>query len=296
LTRIDNGAFADCSSLREIRIPDGVTEIHGFAFDGCSSLQEIHIPDGVTEIPGGAFSGCSSLRELHIPDGVTEIGWYAFSGCSSLREIHIPEGVTEINIHTFSGCSSLREIYIPEGVTEIPGFAFAGCSSLQEIHIPDGVTEIGEDAFERCTSLREVRVSSTAPLSLVKRLEACVPKQCIITRVQPKIDKTELAILREYGVSDKAIKTLQEKGCVNIKENTFYRRNTPVSPCPENLRNIKTDILVVNKDGRLFVKAPDGTGNLGNVSSFFEKFKKRSGFIPKKPAAAAKEVKTLKIK
>ena len=73
-------AFASCSTLKSITIPDSVTSIGRSAFWSCGSLASITIPDGVTSIGGSAFSGCSSLASITIPDDVTSIGSNAFYG------------------------------------------------------------------------------------------------------------------------------------------------------------------------------------------------------------------------
>ncbi|MDE6045740.1 MAG: leucine-rich repeat protein, partial [Alistipes sp.] len=154
VTEIGENAFAGCSNLMGIKIPDSVTEIGGWGFYGCSSLTSIAIPNGVTEIRESTFSECSGLTSIKIPDSVTEIGSWGFSGCSSLTSVTIGNSVTTIGWSAFTGCSSLANIKIPDSVTEIGGYAFEDCSSLTSITIPNGVTEIGNGAFSGCSSLR----------------------------------------------------------------------------------------------------------------------------------------------
>ena len=194
VTIIGDRAFYGCSSLTEIKIPEGVTSIGGYAFYGCSSLTEIIIPEGVIRISYEAFRGCNSLVEIKIPESVTNIGRAAFYGCSSLTEIEIPESVTSIDIEAFTGCSSLIRIdvnernvkysskggvifnkektiimkypakkegveyIIPSTVTSINMDAFQGCSSLVEIEIPEGVTYIGGRAFWGCSNLTKIKI------------------------------------------------------------------------------------------------------------------------------------------
>lgn len=86
-----------------------VTPIEDFAFEGCSSLKEIHIPNSITEIGVSAFEGCSSLEKIHIPDSVTKIGDFAFKDCTSLKEVNIPDSVTKIGKSAFANCISLKE-------------------------------------------------------------------------------------------------------------------------------------------------------------------------------------------
>ena len=156
VTAIGNFAFADCSSLTSITIPDGVTSIGDCAFGSCSSLTSINIPDGVTTIGDCAFSYCSSLTSINIPDGVTSIGDYAFEVCSSLTSINIPNSVTSIGKFAFNACSSLKSITIPNNVTVIKLYVFSNCTNLTSITIPNSVTNIYMGAFYGCSGLTDV--------------------------------------------------------------------------------------------------------------------------------------------
>ncbi|MBO7377543.1 MAG: leucine-rich repeat domain-containing protein, partial [Clostridia bacterium] len=64
-----------------------VTSIGSYAFAYCSSLTSISIPNSVTSIGNGAFAYCSSLTSISIPNSVTSIGSWAFEYCSSLTSI-----------------------------------------------------------------------------------------------------------------------------------------------------------------------------------------------------------------
>ena len=94
--------------VTELTIPNSVTAIRNYAFAYCSKLTSITIPEDskLTSIGDEAFYGCSRLTSITIPEGVTSIGDEAFRGCSSLTTITIPEGVTSIGAYAFSGCSS----------------------------------------------------------------------------------------------------------------------------------------------------------------------------------------------
>ena len=129
---------------------DGVTGMGKLAFADCTGLTSITLPDSVTSIGERTFAGCIGLTSITIPGSVTSIGKYAFYGCSSLTSITILDGVTGIGEYAFANCTGLTSITLPGSVTWISDYAFSGCSSLTSITIPDSVTDIGQKAFRDC--------------------------------------------------------------------------------------------------------------------------------------------------
>ena len=160
VTKIADFVFVNCESLENVIIPDSVTEIGISAFSKCRSLKSIVIPDSVTEIGISAFSNCRSLKSIAIPKSVTKIKKSTFVNCESLENVIIPDSVTEIGISAFSNCRSLKSIVIPKSVTEI-GIATFSNSGLESIIIPEGVTKIGDKAFLECGLLKELRLPKT---------------------------------------------------------------------------------------------------------------------------------------
>ena len=161
---IENGAtsvlaslFTNCTTLKEVIIPDTVISIGNSAFSGCSSLSKITIPDSVTSIGGSAFSR-SGLVSIAIPYKITEISSSAFLNCSSLEEVSLPSNLKAIYTSAFNNCTSLKSIAIPDMVTSIGGSAFYNCNSLVSVEIPDSVTSIGSEAFYKCISLTSVNI------------------------------------------------------------------------------------------------------------------------------------------
>jgi len=78
VTSIGDYAFAPCSSLTSITIPDSVKTIGNEAFAYCTVLTSITIGNSVTSIGGGAFEGCTSLTSITIPDRFS--GYYSGIG------------------------------------------------------------------------------------------------------------------------------------------------------------------------------------------------------------------------
>ena len=178
VTNISSRAFENCTNIKSITIPNGVTTISSDAFEGCyieratipanacaaiknNNLKEIVItgnPWFSSNILSSAFSGCINLEKVTIGEGVRSIGTDAFSGCINLEKVTIGEGVRSIGSGAFANCSRLNNIAIPSGVTYINGYTFSGCTSLSDVIIPESVTGIGAAAFRGCASLSSVTI------------------------------------------------------------------------------------------------------------------------------------------
>lgn len=104
---IGDKAFAGCTALKNITIPNGVINIGNYVFTGCNSLQSINVSEGNSNYlscGGVLFDKSKSVLIKYpegekdtsyiIPDGVTSIGDGAFMYCESLQSITIPENIT----------------------------------------------------------------------------------------------------------------------------------------------------------------------------------------------------------
>jgi len=59
----------------------------GGVFEQCVSLKNIKLPDGITDIPNNTFWNCVELNEIVISNNVKTIGTKAFNVCSKLNNI-----------------------------------------------------------------------------------------------------------------------------------------------------------------------------------------------------------------
>lgn len=161
------GAKYTSDRFKLIQVPDNIetytinrqTKVIGdYAFAWCTNLQYVNVPDDVICIGENAFLLCISLQYINIPDSVISIGRSAFSGCSFLQSINLPYRITSIEENTFSSCSSLKSIHIPDNVISIGRSAFNGCSSIKAINLPYKITSIEENTFYKCSSLQSINI------------------------------------------------------------------------------------------------------------------------------------------
>ena len=91
-----NNLYLDGELIRDLTIPDDITEIKYYAFCGCSRLASVTIPDSVISIWDSAFEDCSGLASVTIPNSVTTIGDSAFENCWRIETLVIGRNVTSI--------------------------------------------------------------------------------------------------------------------------------------------------------------------------------------------------------
>ncbi|MBR5134620.1 MAG: leucine-rich repeat protein, partial [Clostridia bacterium] len=136
-------AFEDCSSLKAIKIPSGVTKLESIVFDNCTSLTDIQLPNSITEIEYHAFYNTRYYnRTAHWDNGLLYIGTYLVNAKTSLA----------------------GDVVVRDGTTVIADSAFNSCTAITSITIPSSVTVIGKrGTFNYCDALRRIDVAEDNP-------------------------------------------------------------------------------------------------------------------------------------
>ena len=150
---IDDSAFADCTGLTSVSIPNSVTSIGEKSFSGCTGLTSLTIPGNVTSIGRDAFDNCSGLASISVASRNTV--YDSRNNCNAIIE-------TQTNT-LIRGCKNTS---ITNSVTSIAEKAFSGCTSLTSIKIPESLTSIGEAAFTGCSALTAVTSNISEPFPI----------------------------------------------------------------------------------------------------------------------------------
>ena len=149
VTSIGEYAFAQCSNLTSVTIPNSVTSIADLAFWNCFGLTSITIPNSITSIEGDAFEGCTGLTSLVYNAHVFVYMPSSYSGAYT-----IPDGIKSIANKAFENCSGLTSIIIPNSVAGIGYGAFAGCYGLISLELPNNLvflTDIFTTSYSQYT-------------------------------------------------------------------------------------------------------------------------------------------------
>ncbi|MBQ6021106.1 MAG: leucine-rich repeat protein, partial [Clostridia bacterium] len=99
-------AFRGNPYLKQVNVPSSVIVVQNGAFADCTSLQRAIVRAEVIE--NGAFRGCSSLYEIELP-WIRGIGAETFSGCGSLHTLSLPKSASDLGCDVICYSSPAEE-------------------------------------------------------------------------------------------------------------------------------------------------------------------------------------------
>ena len=198
---IAEGAFAGCTSLPSINIPEPVTILHKNLFKGCTKLKDVTYSSQLSEIKENVFDSCTSLvtftpsnkskisNTIQITPSCAAIQDSAFVNCSSFKYINVlldaqkKSKLSNLGKSVFSGCTSLegattdgtssQELRFPSGVILIRDKTFYNCKNLKVVQFEGNVTTLGASVFQSCTALKQVIVNPTITQILDSAFSGC---------------------------------------------------------------------------------------------------------------------------
>ena len=167
VTSIDSCAFADCTGLTSVTIPDSVTSLGDNVFgswrEGPTSFTSINVAESNADYSSddGVLFNKDKTMLIRYPTGKTNISY------------EIPNSVSIIDDNAFRGCTGLTSVTIPNGVTSIDIFTFERCTSLTSVTIPNSVDFIDVSAFDHCPNLVDVYYTGTEEQWNAIYIDAC---------------------------------------------------------------------------------------------------------------------------
>lgn len=208
-------------NLKDVRIPEGVSEIGKSAFHDRKGVIIIKLPKTLKKISNTAFRNCINLETIEFQSDDVSIEDDAFLGCTTLKQIRTQDGqlyriqglpgsigraekqvplIVE-NVHSktlknFYICGttlvkyrgSEQKVNIPLGITIIGERAFADNENIDCVVLPETVKEIRNEAFCNCTSMQKINLPAT-----ITHIGAAVFENCVkLLRIDlPNIRKIE---------------------------------------------------------------------------------------------------------
>lgn len=150
---IRESAFDGFTSINSVTFEEGarLTRLGNFLFYGCENLKEIEIPESVTEIGDNCFYK-SGLTSVTIPKNVVKISNNAFRASENLTSVTFEEGSSLTDIGSYVFPDELRSIVIPSGVKSV-GAWFMGGYNVERVEFlgatPPKVTYMGSSDTTR---------------------------------------------------------------------------------------------------------------------------------------------------
>jgi hypothetical protein len=177
-----DGAFAYCTSLKEVKLPSTLKQLgqkkvitqkekENFMSTGKSrcltlnpvigvfamdAIEHISLPTGLSFLGERTFSSCSYLQKIDLPECTKEILGYTFNGCTSLEIVNMPDGLISIGEFAFCHCKNMKSIVFPETLRQIKDSAFSACTALSDVQLNEGLCLIGNYVFENCRAMKEI--------------------------------------------------------------------------------------------------------------------------------------------
>ena len=138
------------AQIEKIVIGDGITGIGESCFEtysnstAYSSLKEVVLPNTVTNISAAAFSDDASLSTINL-NNVKVVGLAAFAG-SGLEKVTFDSEKVEIGQNAFYNCASLQSVKSKE-ISSLGESAFQNCSSLGSFEYEGTIVNIPKKVF-----------------------------------------------------------------------------------------------------------------------------------------------------
>jgi len=158
VTTVLENAFADCTRLVSIEIPDTIELIGTGAFSGCTRLESINI----YEVEG------NHVRNYLSDDGVLVYRDLGGDGATYLEVVPraktgtyvMCEEIQVIRNKAFN-YSQLESVVISKSVTTIASRAFNYCTALESVDFVEGRTAnvtFENDSFYRCNNVKSMKI------------------------------------------------------------------------------------------------------------------------------------------
>lgn len=195
VTAIGNHAFAGCSGLAAVSLPEGLCSIDLYAFSCCPNLSSVTVPASVTNIGGGAFAPYVTLMGETIPAGGSDAWTPERSGLAAIHvaasnahysstngvlfnkeqtlliqypggrqgSYALPGGVNEIEVGAFNSCTGLTAVSLSPALSSIGILAFKNCTGLTTLTLPHALSSLGYWVFLNCSHLTNVYFCGDTP-------------------------------------------------------------------------------------------------------------------------------------
>ena len=152
---IGDEAFRGCSKLSSIDFADSqnLYSIGQYAFAYCSALLSVEVPEGVQTLGAYAFRN-TGLVQLRLPSTLSVIGNYTFYSCSHLLKMNVAAYTPPtVSSYTFYNVPRTAKVYVPESVVNTYKSTAVWREFFIESNVQDAVDNILTEGEEQTHKL-----------------------------------------------------------------------------------------------------------------------------------------------
>ena len=236
--------------VKEIEIPEGVTEIGDYQFYSFENIRTITIPSTIInprDVSNSAFANCNIYKIINNSSIPITAGTSTFGGVAQKAYVIVDRNgnrtyrnyVTDyveqnglIFIKNNNEYKLIDYIGSEETVTlplDINGeeYTIYQMKGVKNVIIPEGFTEINDDAFSGCTSLESVKISKTVQIISLRAFNYCTKLCKVIFEEDSQLT----------NINEKAFHNCTSLQNIEIPSNVIAIDDTAFSYC-ENLRKV----------------------------------------------------------
>lgn len=174
VSRIGQHAFDGLEKLTSLSFKrEGKLTIDNYAFANCTSLERVTLPEGLEVVPQALFYNCEKLNDVTIPGSVKEVMEFAFLGTECYNEqteggngfIYVGNWLVNVLTETKAALQFLTPDMFREGTIGIADSAFTGttsggtavtgCPILEQVELPASIKYVGDTAFYASPALNK---------------------------------------------------------------------------------------------------------------------------------------------
>ena len=263
ITKIEDGAFYNCTNLKRINLGDNLNFVGESAFKGCVSLEELYLGHSFQTSYVSSFSGLSGLKKVilncnNVPGNETmQYSWYLLdTKTANGLEFVIGKDVevaTYFNLFEHHGSvnefNTVSTVTFEDGckVRELDG-TFRGFYNLTSVVLPESVKKVGKSTFEQCQSLESIDLSGVTELDTENLFTNCFSLKSVIL----PDNLTEIGPYMFSNCKSLVSLTIPQSVTV-IGENAFSKCAIETIVLPQNLTEIGTKAFYISDLKEIFI-------------------------------------------
>lgn len=161
VTGIKEGAFANKTNIKSVRLSKYITEIPDNAFSGCTSLETVEY-DKLTSIGDRAFENCTSLKTFTVDTNIEILGSDAFKNAP---KVIVNAKNTDVLKAAVSGGIKNIEVYLKDLEDKLENTTLTVPSLTEKFAI------YGMDKYKNPQSFTNVRIESVANETIINGMK-----------------------------------------------------------------------------------------------------------------------------